>query len=214
MESLWTRSTRRWIGLGDGSRWTEVGGGAWLAGVQPCQSSGSPGLAAKGLGARGREAVELAGIEGWWRRLLELITASTGSGRRGFGRGNQRGDARWDWGRFIGLGWEVRRPEVVNDRWQSWTSMPSKFQFSDVREEGGCAGYGRGRVGLGGTWAGVEAVAGWRSGGAARGCGRWRRRRRLPEEEDEQHWICWAKKAKLGLEASWAGAAGIKGEKE
>jgi hypothetical protein len=60
----------------------------------------------------------------------------------------------------------------------------------------------------------VEAVAGWRSGGVARRYGRRRQRQRWPEEEDEQHWVCWAKKAKLGLEASWAGAARIKGEKE
>jgi hypothetical protein len=27
-----------------------------------------------------REAVELAGIEGWWQRLLELIAVATGVG--------------------------------------------------------------------------------------------------------------------------------------
>jgi hypothetical protein len=32
------------------------------------------------------EAVELAGVEGWWQRLLELIAASIGTGRRGFWR--------------------------------------------------------------------------------------------------------------------------------
>jgi hypothetical protein len=41
-----------------------------------------------------REAVELAGVEGWWQWLLELIAMSTGARRRGFGRENQRGDAR------------------------------------------------------------------------------------------------------------------------
>jgi hypothetical protein len=73
---------------------------------------------------------------------------STGAGRRGFGRGNQHDDARRGWGPFIGLGWEVRRAEAVNGRRQSGTSMPSKFQFWDVMEGGGCASYWRGRGGL------------------------------------------------------------------
>jgi hypothetical protein len=96
-----------------------------------------------------QEAVELAGVEGWWQRLLELIAMSTGVRRRGFGRENQRGDARRGWGPFIGLGWEVRRPNAVNDWLQSATSMPLKFQFRDVMEGGGCVGYRRGRGGLG-----------------------------------------------------------------
>jgi hypothetical protein len=81
-------------------------------------------------------------------QLLELVAVSTGTGRRGFGRGNQHNDARRGWGPFIGLGWEVRWPEAVNGWRQSGTSMPSKFWFWDVMERGGCAGYWRGRGGL------------------------------------------------------------------
>jgi hypothetical protein len=50
------------------------------------------------------EAVELAGIEGWWRRLLELIAVSTGVGRRGFGSGDQR-DVEWLCSRGLYIGW-------------------------------------------------------------------------------------------------------------
>jgi hypothetical protein len=81
--------------------------------------------------------------------------------------------------------------------------MPSKFRFWDVMEGGGCVSYGRGRGKLGWhlSWRGSD---GWMV--------QWHRQ--LPEEEDEQHWVYWDEKAKLGLEASWAEAAGIKGEKE
>jgi hypothetical protein len=70
----------------------------------------------KGLGARGlrgelvlvvtgrREAVELAGIEGWWRRLLELVAVSTGVGRRGFGSGDRRG-VEWLCSQGLYIGW-------------------------------------------------------------------------------------------------------------
>jgi hypothetical protein len=77
-------------------------------------------------------------------------------------------------GPFIGLGWEVRRSDAVNGRRQSGTSMPSKFQFQDVMEGGGCVGYGRGRGKLGWhlSWHGS---GGWMV--------QWRRR--LPEEEDK-----------------------------
>jgi hypothetical protein len=50
-----------------------------------------------------REVVELAGIEGWWRRLLELIAASTGVGSRGFGSADQHGMEWWcSRGHYIG----------------------------------------------------------------------------------------------------------------
>jgi hypothetical protein len=55
--------------------------------------------------------VELAGIEGWWRRLLELITVATGVGRRGFGSGDQR-DMEWLCSRGLYIGWS-RGEKVV-----------------------------------------------------------------------------------------------------
>jgi hypothetical protein len=51
-----------------------------------------------------REAVELAGIKGWWRRLLELVAVSTGVGRRGFGSGDRRG-VEWLCSRGLYIGW-------------------------------------------------------------------------------------------------------------
>jgi hypothetical protein len=77
----------------------------------------------KGLGARGlrgelvlvvtgrREVVELAGIEGWWRWLLELVTVSTGVGRRGFGSGDRCG-VEWLCSRGLYIGWS-RGEKVV-----------------------------------------------------------------------------------------------------
>jgi hypothetical protein len=58
-----------------------------------------------------REAVELASIEGWWRRLLELITVSTGVGRRRFGSGDRRG-VEWLCSRGLYIGWS-RGEKVV-----------------------------------------------------------------------------------------------------
>jgi hypothetical protein len=50
-----------------------------------------------------REVMELAGVEGWWRRLLELIAASTGVGSRGFGSADQHGMEWWcSRGHYIG----------------------------------------------------------------------------------------------------------------
>jgi hypothetical protein len=46
----------------------------------------------------------LAGIEGWWRRLLELVTVATGVGRRGFGSGDRRG-MEWLCSRGLYIGW-------------------------------------------------------------------------------------------------------------
>jgi hypothetical protein len=55
---IWcTLSTWWWTGLGDGSQSTKADGGAWLPDVQPRQSSGSLGLAARGLGARGLRSI-------------------------------------------------------------------------------------------------------------------------------------------------------------
>jgi hypothetical protein len=58
-----------------------------------------------------REAVELVGIEGWWRWLLELIAVATGVGRRGFGSGDRRG-VEWLCSRGLYIGWS-RGEKVV-----------------------------------------------------------------------------------------------------
>jgi hypothetical protein len=57
------------------------------------------------------EVVELAGIEGWWRRLLELVTVATGVGRRVFGSGDRRG-MEWLCSRGLYIGWS-RGEKVV-----------------------------------------------------------------------------------------------------
>jgi hypothetical protein len=58
-----------------------------------------------------REAVELASFEGWWRRLLDLVVALTGVGRRGFGSGDRRG-VEWWWSHGLYIGWS-QGEEVV-----------------------------------------------------------------------------------------------------
>jgi hypothetical protein len=93
-----------------------------------CQCAALPelwftGPRRKGIGARGlhgelvlvvtrrREAMELAGIEGWWWRLLELVAVSTGVGWRGFGSGDWRG-VEWLCSRGLYIGWS-RGEKVV-----------------------------------------------------------------------------------------------------
>jgi hypothetical protein len=56
--------------------------------------------------------VELAGIEGWWRRLLELVAVATGVGRRGFGSGDRHG-MEWLCSRGHYIGWSRGEKAVV-----------------------------------------------------------------------------------------------------
>jgi hypothetical protein len=58
-----------------------------------------------------REAAKLASVEGWWWQLLDLVVASTGVGRRGFGSGDRRG-VEWLCSQGLYIGWS-RGEEAV-----------------------------------------------------------------------------------------------------
>jgi len=120
--------------------------------------------------------VELAGIEGWWRRLLELVMVATGVGRRGFGSGDRRG-MEWLCSQGLYIGWS--RGEKVVAVSMAGECFVITLNVAVSRRGNDRVGIGCGRGRGGDRWSYMEEVAG---GQAARGHRRGTRRNKISHQ--------------------------------